>query len=309
MKLRSLTMLTGRIYSADGATDDTIRLADYPHILVAGTTGSGKSTLMRMCLLSLAINTAPADLQMVLIDMKQRPRRTGRCCCTQPAFAVNGTPTPAPPSATSKASLRQRIERQITQPETPARHRRTARSWRGGPAFVASLGSIVSLGRLLGIHAGCRHPASQGRRDWQCLSRPISPCRSSATLLAATPRLPPTTRPAHFLPGNGAFLRIYGPNITRLQAYWLDDAGTQSLVDLAQRAHGSHRCAPVQRPFLDRCSQQTERPHRCAPVPEVGATDIDSAATRRTDQRRSRRHPVVCGIALTQRHHRGGVWR
>ena len=33
LKLRSLTMLTGRIYSADGATDDTIRLADYPHIL------------------------------------------------------------------------------------------------------------------------------------------------------------------------------------------------------------------------------------------------------------------------------------
>ena len=70
LKLRSLTMLAGRIYSADGATDDAIRLADHPHVLVAGTTGSGKSTLMRMLLLSLAINTAPADLQMVLIDMK-----------------------------------------------------------------------------------------------------------------------------------------------------------------------------------------------------------------------------------------------
>ncbi|MFN8469923.1 MAG: DNA translocase FtsK [Caldilineaceae bacterium] len=42
------------------------------HVLIAGTTGSGKTALARTMLASLALQNTPADLQMVLIDPKGR---------------------------------------------------------------------------------------------------------------------------------------------------------------------------------------------------------------------------------------------
>ncbi|MEJ5946177.1 FtsK/SpoIIIE domain-containing protein [Pseudokineococcus basanitobsidens] len=44
--------------------------ADGPHALVAGTTGSGKSELLRTLVLSLALHHAPEDLSFVLVDYK-----------------------------------------------------------------------------------------------------------------------------------------------------------------------------------------------------------------------------------------------
>lgn len=45
-------------------------VADGPHALIAGTTGSGKSELLRTLVVSLAVTFAPADLAFVLIDYK-----------------------------------------------------------------------------------------------------------------------------------------------------------------------------------------------------------------------------------------------
>jgi S-DNA-T family DNA segregation ATPase FtsK/SpoIIIE len=45
---------------------------DVAHVLVAGTTGSGKTALMRTVLVSLAMHNHPGRLQMVLIDPKRR---------------------------------------------------------------------------------------------------------------------------------------------------------------------------------------------------------------------------------------------
>ena len=42
------------------------------HVLVAGTTGSGKTALARALLLSLAMHNHPGQLQMALIDPKGR---------------------------------------------------------------------------------------------------------------------------------------------------------------------------------------------------------------------------------------------
>ncbi|MBV7329185.1 DUF87 domain-containing protein [Chloroflexi bacterium TSY] len=51
-----------------------IRLAapDVAHVLIAGTTGSGKTVLLRSLLTSLAIYNPPSALQMLLIDPKRR---------------------------------------------------------------------------------------------------------------------------------------------------------------------------------------------------------------------------------------------
>ncbi len=46
-------------------------LAKMPHLLVAGTTGSGKSVCINTILLSLIYKTSPEDLRLILIDPKQ----------------------------------------------------------------------------------------------------------------------------------------------------------------------------------------------------------------------------------------------
>lgn len=45
-------------------------IADTPHLLIAGTTGSGKSVCLNSIITSLALNCRPTDLQFLLIDPK-----------------------------------------------------------------------------------------------------------------------------------------------------------------------------------------------------------------------------------------------
>jgi S-DNA-T family DNA segregation ATPase FtsK/SpoIIIE len=46
-------------------------LASMPHLLIAGTTGSGKSVLVNAILSCLLINNTPTDLRMILVDPKR----------------------------------------------------------------------------------------------------------------------------------------------------------------------------------------------------------------------------------------------
>ncbi len=46
-------------------------IASMPHLLIAGTTGSGKSVCINSILISLMYKTSPADLRLILIDPKQ----------------------------------------------------------------------------------------------------------------------------------------------------------------------------------------------------------------------------------------------
>jgi DNA segregation ATPase FtsK/SpoIIIE-like protein len=57
--------LAGRLHCVD------ISQSNCPHLLVAGTAGSGKSEWMRTALAGLLLRNAPATLQLVLIDPKR----------------------------------------------------------------------------------------------------------------------------------------------------------------------------------------------------------------------------------------------
>jgi S-DNA-T family DNA segregation ATPase FtsK/SpoIIIE len=63
----SLAIALGRDVSGHPVVAD---LAKMPHLLIAGSTGSGKSVCITAIATSLAMNNAPEDLRMVMIDAK-----------------------------------------------------------------------------------------------------------------------------------------------------------------------------------------------------------------------------------------------
>jgi len=49
----------------------SVDLANHPHVLIAGSTGSGKSNMVNQLIAALMMFTDPADLQFILIDLKR----------------------------------------------------------------------------------------------------------------------------------------------------------------------------------------------------------------------------------------------
>lgn len=64
----SLRLAVGRDVGGSSVVFD---LAEMPHLLIAGATGSGKSVGMNAFLMSLLYQNSPADLKMILIDPKR----------------------------------------------------------------------------------------------------------------------------------------------------------------------------------------------------------------------------------------------
>lgn len=73
-KLKTLPPVTAVLGCDDDGIPLLVRLPapDVAHILIAGTTGSGKTALMRTLLTSLAMHNRQCDLQIILIDPKRR---------------------------------------------------------------------------------------------------------------------------------------------------------------------------------------------------------------------------------------------
>ncbi|MDD3530082.1 MAG: DNA translocase FtsK 4TM domain-containing protein, partial [Gallionellaceae bacterium] len=62
-----LTLALGKDISGNPVVADLARM---PHLMVAGTTGSGKSVAINAMILSLAYKSAPQDVRMILVDPK-----------------------------------------------------------------------------------------------------------------------------------------------------------------------------------------------------------------------------------------------
>lgn len=87
-------------------------VAHGPHVLVAGTTGSGKSEFLRTLVLALALNHSPADLNFLFIDFKGG---SGLGCLDRLPHAT-GMHTDLSAAAVSRAliSLRAEVKRRET---------------------------------------------------------------------------------------------------------------------------------------------------------------------------------------------------
>lgn len=235
-------MVAGRNYSMTPAQDCVIDLDARPHALIVGTTGSGKSTVLRMMLASLTFNLAPDELRLVLVDLKN---------ATLPPFAqlphverVGVTPEDA---AAAVALVADELQRRI---------RAGAQRWprlllaidelaQLDGRSLESLGRVLSLGREMNVNvvAATQHPTVKligNKANYPV--RLVGQVVDSDTAKIAAGR---GRSGAWLLPGSGAFLYVDGAQLDRIQAYNVTHAAAGGLVGLIAEKWGGSTAGVV----------------------------------------------------------------
>ena len=215
MRVGAGRMVAGRNYSASPVGDCVIDLAQKPHVLVAGTTGSGKSTMLRMMLSSLAYNAPPDTLRLALIDLKNEDLRP---------FAS----LPHVDAAAWLVADAQRVVASVYD-ELQRRVQAGVGEWSRLVLVIDELAqleqtaldllsAILAIGRSKRVHviAATQHPAVRLIGDKVNYSvRLVGQVMDAQTAALATGR---KGSGAELLPGAGAFLYVDGATLERVQA-------------------------------------------------------------------------------------------
>jgi len=246
-QLAADTMLTGRNYSGGEPCDDTLSFDDMAHVLTVGMTGSGKSTLLRMMIGSLALNTSPRDVRLFVVDPKAEDflafKRLPHC----EMFAGRQDITRAIAAVRAILAERQDIEGRFDGPRVVLFLDELSQVQE--PNAIRQLNDLMAVGRSKRINVilATQYPTKDviGKVDLSNVGvRFVGQVATNKEAYIASGR---GESGAHLLPGRGAFLRVEGADATRLQAYWLDDAGTEAMVDAAVTRWGSSGYKPVTR--------------------------------------------------------------
>lgn len=240
-------LLAGRNYSATPAGDCIIDLDARPHLLVAGTTGSGKSTVLRMLLSSLAYNAAPDELRLVLVDRKNED--------LVPFARLPHVEVAAWTADDARAAI-QRVYGEVQRRTDDAHGARTRLvlvidelAQVDSDALDLLARHIVPVGRSKRVHvvAATQHPTVKLIGDKSNYPvRLIGQVVDGTTAAIATGR---RETGAELLPGAGAFLYVDGPRIDRLQAYNLTADAARGLVGVVCEKWGGS--TPVQLPVVE----------------------------------------------------------
>ena len=240
-RLQPDTMLTGRNYSGGEPCDDVLCFDDTPHVLIAGTTGSGKSTLLRMMVSTLALNTDPANLRLYLVDLKNtdlKPFR--RLPHTEPELFAGEESEAQQAIRIVHREVRRRKDAEDTNaPRIVLVIDELAEV--GDRDTLDLLSSILRIGRSFRVNvvAATQLPtkATCGEKNNYTV-RLVGAVTDAQTAALAAGR---GDSGAHLLPGKGAFLRVEGTTLERLQAYHLDMPGTAAMVQQAVQRWGNGR--------------------------------------------------------------------
>jgi len=224
------TMLLGRTYDG-GARDLHHSFDDAPHVLVAGTTGAGKSVAMLNMLLPLCWNTSPGDLRILLIDMKN----------------TDLVPLARLPHADVLATTISRASTVLADAVNEMARRQTKRVTMPRLLIVIDeyadltadadcmrlVGELVCKGRSANINllVATQHPTGKAMGDSTIKNNFAARCvglvadASAASCAAGRPGTH-----AELLPGKGAFLYVTGLDCIRYQSYLLDEVTSESLI-------------------------------------------------------------------------------
>jgi S-DNA-T family DNA segregation ATPase FtsK/SpoIIIE len=236
--LRSLTSLPP-ITACLGLTDDgrplLLRLPspEVAHVLVCGTTGSGKTELMRAMLLSLALTNRQSKLQLALIDPKSRG-----------FMPLAGLPHVIDDIASDAASALTLLDKLIVEME-----RRDAEGISsphivvavdemldllvvGGKPVEAALTRISQRGREAGMHliAGAQKPSSSALGPMLKANFPVRLVGRVGSAEDARVASGQAGTGAEKLLGRGDFLAVTAGQTLRFQAAWIPAADWPHLM-------------------------------------------------------------------------------
>lgn len=235
VRMGSHMALIGRSYDYHGARNEYLDLDRHYHALVAAMSGGGKSTLMRMGLLTLTLNTSPAQLRVVLIDLKNDDLMPFRSLPHVIDYA--GEPNAAERVINYVGQIKgERIESQekpwrlllvIDELAEIGAQRETLRL----------LGSILSTGRSLGINvwAGTQYPTAATIGSVVNSSftvRLVGMVDGKQAAATATKR---AGSGAELLQTPGDFLRVDGVDLQRMKAYNIDADDTAKMIAFIAR--------------------------------------------------------------------------
>ena len=239
-RLNTIPAFTACLGLADDGRPLLIRLPspDVAHILIAGATGSGKTELMRSIIASLAMTHRQSQLQIVLIDPKQRG-----------LAPLAGLRHLVAPLASSPAEALDLLERCLAEMERRDREgRSTPRILiavdelldliaTGGKCTEAALTRIAQRGREAGLHllAGAQKPSSAALGPMLKANFPVRLVGRVGSAEDARVAAGLSGSGAEKLQGRGDFLAVAGGQTTRFQAAWLPQRDWNQLDQLAGR--------------------------------------------------------------------------
>ena len=227
--------------------DVTVDLARLPHLLIAGTTGSGKTTLIHSILTELLAQHGPGALRLLLIDPKRVELRAYRGLPHLRGPIVHDVQDAADALELAVLTMEERFE---TLDRADCRDI-AAYNAAGGhlPRIVVVIDELANLiltdraaierplvqlaamGRAAGIHlvVATQHPA---REVLTPLVRANIPARAAlATVTAVDSRVMLGVKGAEMLPGHGAMLfRAGGRSLQQLQGRYVSDADIERTV-------------------------------------------------------------------------------
>lgn len=245
MRMGRLHALIGRSYSYTGARDEYLDLDKHYHTLVAAMSGGGKSTLMRMALITLTLNTAPADLQVLLIDLKNDDLAPFRALPHVISYAGD-----IETAAQAIDYVHQVKQERIATQEKPHRLLLVIDELAELGAdkdALKQLGRILSTGRSLGINvmAGTQYPTAATIGSVVNASftvRIVGMVDGKEAAHTATKR---AKSGAELLCTPGDFLRVDGVELSRMKAYSLSQADSAALISHVGRKWQGQRAEPV----------------------------------------------------------------
>jgi hypothetical protein len=248
MRVGAGRMVAGRNYSTSPASDQVLDLTHRPHILIAGTTGSGKSTVLRMLLSSLAYNAAPDGLRLVLIDRKNEDLVPfGRLPHVDLAAWTVGDAHKAVTAVA--AELERRVQAGVGE-------------WSRLVLVIDELAqlaneshdllsSVLAVGRSKRVHvlAATQHPTVRLIGDKANYAvRLVGQVADAQTAALATGR---KGSGAELLPGAGAFLFVDGAQLDRLQAFNMSADAAAGMVKVITDKWGGAASTPALLPPVE----------------------------------------------------------
>ncbi len=235
--LVSLPPLTACLGLSEDGRPLLLRLPspDVAHVLVAGTTGSGKTELMRTILLSLAANNRQSRLQILMID----PKRRGFEPLAGLPHALHGVVSDSRQATAlldrMAAEMDRRDESGISTPHILiAIDEVLDVISSGGKDVMDCLDRLARRGREAGMHllVGAQKPSATALGSMLKANFPVRLVGRVASAQDALVAAGLASSGAEKLLGRGDFLAVAGGEITRFQAAWVSPRDWSEIRDL-----------------------------------------------------------------------------